>query len=554
MVVKVICKETQKLHEITVRNNGENSMPCPNCSPSRKKPNDKCMNFNASKGQGRCWNDGCTFYEYKEQEIEQTYTIPEWTNYTNLNDAQLKEFQRRMIGAKTLNDLGISNKDGKVAFPFYKEGQVVNVKYRAKGKKFSVEKGAELTWYNYDAIKANEEIIIVEGEIDLASFVQEGIANVISIPNGVNSLGACMDLEIFEHVKKFYLAVDTDKAGLELRDKLLEVLGSERCLVCSFGENKDANAFLMAKGYNSLQGVLDNAVYMRSEATKKLDNLLDGAKLDPTQKIEKPPVIFSIRELMQENTEREVGIFSLGDLSLLQGLQKSKKTFLNSGIMASMLNNKVHAKFIPNLPSDRKRVAFFDTEQSDYYGQMTNARIYKSSGSLEFDYFCLRSMNSTQRRELIQRYLQRTPECSFIVIDGIVDCMEDFNDITQSKELVQWLMTLTNKHYIHALNVLHENFGDSQKARGHLGSFLAQKAETVIRIEKKLGEDSKSTISAKDTRGREFKSFDLGINDNGEVYFENLTQVGVNPLSTYQSQLDLPSNRGFKELITDHPF
>lgn len=552
MTEKVICKETQNVHEITVAKSGENSMPCPNCSPTRKDPSHKCMNYNRDKGFGNCWNDGCTFYRYAETETQ--YKLPEWKNYTKLTDKQVKGFEKRMIGQITLQKMNVSTNGKEVSFPYYKNGQIVNIKHRAPGKKFRTEQGCKLEWYNYDCIAKNEEIVIVEGEFDALSYIQEGIDNVISIPNGVNSLASVLDLEIFQHVEKFYIGVDTDEPGIKLRDSLLTALGSERCLVCSYGEYKDANEYLINKGYKSLQSTLDNAVYIRSKETIKLDNLLDSLKLDPTKIIEKPPVIFSIRETFQNGKEREIGIFSLGDLSLIQGLQKSKKTFLNSGILSSMLNPTVHTKFKAELPKGRERVAFFDTEQSDYYGQMTNSRIYRSSGSSNFDYYTMRAMSSEQRRNLIERYFQRNKECSFAVIDGIVDLVEDFNDISQSKELVQWVMTITNKYNVHVCNVLHENYGDAQKARGHLGSFLAQKAETVIRIQKKIGEESKSTIEAKDTRGKEFRSFDLGINENGEVFFENITLTNSNPLSSFQSQLDLPAHKPFTVLKEDLPF
>ena len=49
---------------------------------------------------------------------------------------------------------------------------------------------------------------------------------------------------------------------------------------------------------------------------------------------------------------------------------------------------------------------------------------------------------------------------------------------------------------------------------------LAQKAETVIRMEKNKDDSSRSTIIAKDTRGKDFMDFDIVINENGQPYFE----------------------------------
>ena len=69
----------------------------------------------------------------------------------------------------------------------------------------------------------------------------------------------------------------------------------------------------------------------------KLTNKLYETRLDPNKIIEQPPVLLSIVETAgTQSFER--GILSLGDLSLIQGRQKSKKTFFTSSICASLLN------------------------------------------------------------------------------------------------------------------------------------------------------------------------------------------------------------------------
>ena len=569
MTEKVICKQTQQLFDIEVKSNGENNMPCPNCSPNRKKSKDNCMSYNGAKGMGTCYHDGCTFYKYEPKEQAETYELPQWQNFTSLTDSQVKGFEKRMIGQTTLQKMNVSTRlewlpkakseVQAVSFPYYKAGELINIKFRGPGKDFKTAKDAELIWYNFDAIKENSEIIIVEGEFDALSFIQEGIENVISVPNGVNSLAACLKLEDFEHITKIYLAVDQDTAGLKLESELLEKFGSKRCRKVSFLPFKDANEYLCQKGYNSLKTALKEAVKIRTKEEQEIYQLLKGAKLDPNAIIEKPPILFSIVEKYQGGEEKVIPVFSEGDLSLLQGQQKSKKTFFNSGIITSMLNPNIHGKFRASLPIDRQRVAFFDTEQSKYYGQITNNRIVRTANNVNFDYYSMRTFSPKQRQKAVEIYLEETPQCSFIVIDGIVDMVTDFNDLHECQALVQWLMSLTESHKVHALNILHENIGDSQKARGHLGSLLAQKAESVIRIQKKVGEDAKSTIFAKDTRGREFKEFDLGINGNGEPYFENLTLIEsstFNPLltSSYQSQIDMPAQKNLNEITDDNPF
>lgn len=251
---------------------------------------------------------------------------------------------------------------------------------------------------------------------------------------------------------------------------------------------------------------------------EKLEAELMLNKLDVEDKIEKPPTILSVREKVATSSVL-IPVLSCGDLSLLQGLQKSKKTFFTSSIAVSLLNNDVHNKLHSSMPFGRDRFAFFDTEQSPYYAQKTNRRIYLTSKSSNFDYFALRDKNPTQRRELIEYYLKKNHQCSFIFIDGIVDLLYDFNDLKECTELVQWVMSITKKYNVHCLMILHENIG-SGKARGHIGTMLSQKAETVLKIEKDENDTARSTISAKDTRGKGFKDFSIVIDENGTPTFD----------------------------------
>lgn len=241
--------------------------------------------------------------------------------------------------------------------------------------------------------------------------------------------------------------------------------------------------------------------------------------LDPTQDIQKPPTLLSVQEKVNTPLgieDKKISLFSEGDISMLQGQQKSKKSYFSSALAASMLRDGVFPKF---KNEGDVNIAYIDTEQSPYYAQMTNRRIFNLSKSLNYSFYACRVMSTAQRRMTVERHLEKNPNCKFIILDGIVDLVDNFNDLESCKELIQWLMTITKNYNVHILNVLHENIGGIGKARGHLGTMLAQKAETVIRIEKDETDFSYSTISAKDVRGRPFKPFNISISDNGSIRF-----------------------------------
>ncbi|MDP2039842.1 hypothetical protein [Algoriphagus sp.] len=89
--------------------------------------------------------------------------------------------------------------------------------------------------------------------------------------------------------------------------------------------------------------------------------LLRQAKIDPNKPLSLPPVCLSV--IGSDGKEGIIG--SLGDFSLVIGKAKSKKTFCVSMFLASLAKNGLTQERIKGeLPTDKKRVIFFDTEQS----------------------------------------------------------------------------------------------------------------------------------------------------------------------------------------------
>ena len=65
----------------------------------------------------------------------------------------------------------------------------------------------------------------------------------------------------FEDLEEIIIAVDTDSAGIRLRDELVNRLGAERCRVVAYGPDcKDANEHLVKYGLESLRIAIEHAV------------------------------------------------------------------------------------------------------------------------------------------------------------------------------------------------------------------------------------------------------------------------------------------------------
>jgi len=290
-MTQIIDIETKKIYEINPIRNGENNLVCPKCSALRRKKHEKCLQWNQSKGVGQCYHCGTAFLAYKplKERPVKTYTRPQWKNKTELTDEAVKWFEGRMISQSTLRQMRIYSdkkwmsqfgKETKViCFPYFIDGQLINIKYRGPKKSFGQEQNAELVFYNYDCIADAKELIIVEGEMDALSFIEVGFKNVISVPNGASArempyLDSCIDQ--LSHIETFYIATDQDEPGIGLRNELIRRLGEERCKIVLFGEYKDANEMLCAGQGCMFHEILQRANYLPLRGVSDLEGVYDN--------------------------------------------------------------------------------------------------------------------------------------------------------------------------------------------------------------------------------------------------------------------------------------
>lgn len=132
------------------------------------------------------------------------------------------------------------------------------------------------------------------------------------------------------------------------------------------------------------------------------------------------------------------------------------------------------------------RILYVDTEQAEYSTQMELNRVLKMS-TLPYQPERLQILNLRResyeyRRLLIEAKMsQMHPD--LVIIDGIRDLLLDFNDIAQSMELINHLMTLSVDFDCCIVCILHQNKPkDDNNMRGHLGSELENKSAEVYEL------------------------------------------------------------------------
>lgn len=114
-----------------------------------------------------------------------------------------------------------------------------------------------------------------------------------------------------------------------------------------------------------------------------------------------------------------------------------------------------------------------------------NAGYNREDHPTNFEYISLLQINRKERFTALNDYLSYLKKTInnplFIVLDVSTDCIEDFNKTDKSMELIDLMNMAINEHNVIFLCLIHEN-PNSDKARGHFGTELMNKASTVMQV------------------------------------------------------------------------
>lgn len=332
------------------RHSGSEKTKCPQCSDGRKNKHDKPLSVNITAGEYNChncgWHGNVRSFERKHVS-NKVYDKPEQSmlKHIELKDSVTSYFKKRGISETTLEKFMIFSKEqfmpqtvkkeNCICFPYIRNGELVNVKYRDAHKNFMLSKGAELIFYNLQAIGEKKFVIITEGEIDCMSVYEAGYGKdyekiiveadeegtvtkekehpmskwaAVSVPNGASKgnqkleyLDNCSDWFIGLH--EIVIATDGDEAGHMLKEELIRRLGVERCKVISYPFEevvpvesglkrrcKDLNEVLIYLGKDVVVNCIENAenipvdgiYYLDDIFASMLENFRNGVQLAPT--------------------------------------------------------------------------------------------------------------------------------------------------------------------------------------------------------------------------------------------------------------------------------
>ena len=212
-------------------------------------------------------------------------------------------------------------------------------------------------------------------------------------------------------------------------------------------------------------------------------------------------------------------IGTLGNFSASIGKAKSKKTFNVSAIAAAALKNGTVLHYRACFPEGKRKILYVDTEQGKNHCQIVLNRILKLAGlpkdcdADNLTMLALRKYSPEIRLAITEEAIGMIPDLGLVIIDGIRDFIHDINSPGESTDVISKFMQWTDDRQIHIHTILHQNKGD-ENARGHIGTELNNKAETVLLVEKDKSNGDISNVSAMHIRAMDFEPFAFRINDN----------------------------------------
>jgi len=197
-------------------------------------------------------------------------------------------------------------------------------------------------------------------------------------------------------------------------------------------------------------------------------------------------------------------------ITVFSGHSKTGKSAIVGGpILAGCLSDQALDPFpdIQVAPSKGGAIIYIDTEQSPSKLSKTVKGIVRRSGlptAPDYFYPCTFLGDSIKEAwETLENICRDAAEergsIHLVVIDGCADFDPDTNDSKTSKETVRRFQNLAVRYNCPITTVIHLNPNananrDSDKERGHLGSELQRKCESLLRIKSEKGVSSLEAI------------------------------------------------------------
>lgn len=249
---------------------------------------------------------------------------------------------------------------------------------------------------------------------------------------------------------------------------------------------------------------------------KKTISFLDTEKyrIRHTDEIPLPDVVLSFGGQVVSTRKNIFGI---------TGKAKVGKSFLMTLINGAVLKKGETGVLASYLPKGKDKILYIDTEQSDYHVSLVVKRIKNIAEEHRMDNLLMYAFDSvpTQSRyDYTEFLIQNTKDIGLVIIDGIADLVKTVNDEIIACDMADTLRRWATVQDIAIGYVLHQNPSDNSKMRGHLGTVLMNKSETVIQISSSKEDESVKLVETTQTRNKKPENWSFEILDGVPVIMD----------------------------------
>jgi len=218
-------------------------------------------------------------------------------------------------------------------------------------------------------------------------------------------------------------------------------------------------------------------------------------------------------------------VISRGNLSVIAGAPKSRKSMFVSAMVASFFGNDT---FGLTGCIQGGKCLLFDTESSESHTMKQIKRIYTLLGwtkqSANLIVFHLRECSIEERIGIIKQAIDfYKPD--WCIVDGLLDLVNSANDDTETNLLILELMRITSVYDCHITTILHTGKSNGGNMLGWLGGYAQRKAETVFEL---IKDGEITNVKPAETRNAPFDEFSFLIEENGlPVYNGTVLRISV---------------------------
>ena len=240
-----------------------------------------------------------------------------------------------------------------------------------------------------------------------------------------------------------------------------------------------------------------------------------------------------------------VGCIPRGDIQMIVGPQKSGKTFASMIFEIALLSGNC-MEF--EAQQDNLTILHIDTEQHRNSVADKNRKLLSLAGYSEKQNYerlivvSIKELSASERLNIIEEAVEKNKP-DFVLIDGIRDLCEDFNDIKQSNHVINSIMRLCSQYNCAIMCVIHQNKakGDDNP-RGHLGTELMNKCSEGYYVTRSV--DTPVMVSQKVCRNATISDWYFNINNDGKP------EVASAPM-TSKDLKTIEIRNNFKQIFAD---